>query len=76
MNYRIVTNGNRFKIQHRSVEGVLFKKEVWNDMGRVMGMSPGGLMTTYYDKIEDVKKVFNELVEYDSRLTEWTEVKV
>jgi hypothetical protein len=71
--YRIVTNGHKYKIQHRSIEGFIFKKEVWNDMGKIRNLC---LVTTYYDTLIEAKRVFESLIDYDKKLTDWTVVKV
>jgi hypothetical protein len=70
-----MTNGIKFKIQRSSVEGIFFKEEVWNDLGRpVLGCS--AIFTKYYDTLSDVRVDFDKFVEHDRKLTEWTEVSV
>lgn len=74
-NYRILSDGLKYKIQHRSVEGLFFKKEVWKDLGTMASWMPGYVRTVYYDTLEEAKKNLSKFVEYDNKLTPWTEVK-
>jgi len=75
-NYRIVTNGHKYKIQHRSIEGFVFKREVWNDMGTTASWMSGHVRTVYYDTLAEAKTVFDNLIDYDKKLSDWTVVTV
>lgn len=56
--YRIVTNGLKFKIQQLTVEGFFRKKFVWRDMGASLGLT---FIPQLFDTIEDAKECMNKL---------------
>lgn len=72
--FRVLSNGVRYKIQRKSTEGIFFKTEVWNDLGRISGCMPGILITKYYNTLEEVKMDYERFVEHDKKLTEWSEI--
>ena len=79
--FRILSDGHKYKIQKLYVESsfFIFGKNKWNEtyVWKNLGCYEGGVVITkYYDTLEKAKLDYDLFVEYDKKLTDWTEVKV
>lgn len=68
-NTRILTNGDKFKLQEKVTTGFLFwKKDEWRDLGKYDSM--GDLRVVFYDTEEDTKLALKKYLNKDK----WVEI--